>query len=73
MKEEKSFIAYSPAIDLSSCGRTVLEAKANFEEALGIFIEECLSMGTLKEVLESCGWTKTRKNGWFPARCSRPG
>ena len=41
MKEEKSFIAYSPVIDLSSCGRTMLEAKNNFEEALEIFFEEC--------------------------------
>ena len=53
MKEEKSFIAYSPAIDLSSCGRTMVEAKKNFEEALDIFFRECISRGTLNEVLES--------------------
>jgi predicted RNase H-like HicB family nuclease len=66
MKEEKSFIAYSPVVDLSSCGRTMLEAKKNFEEALDIFFEECVSMGTLKEVLESCGWVKIKNKGWYP-------
>ncbi len=64
--EGKSFIAYSPAVDLSSCGRTRDEAKKNFQEAYNIFIEECISMGTLTEVLESCGWVKRNKKSWLP-------
>lgn len=54
MKEKKSFIAFSPALDLSTCGRTFEEAKKNFAEALEIFIEECLKMGTLGKVLGLC-------------------
>jgi hypothetical protein len=65
MKEKKTFIAYSPALDLSSCGRTFEEAKNNFIEALRIFYEECISMGTLNEVLESCGWERINKK-WSP-------
>jgi predicted RNase H-like HicB family nuclease len=66
MKEGKSYIAFSPALDLSTCGRTFEEAKSNFTEALEIFLEECLSMGTLNEVLESCGWVKSRNKEWTP-------
>ena len=66
MREKNSFVAFSPSLDLSTCGRTFEEAKKNFAEALDIFFEECLAMGTLKEVLESCGWVKDKKNGWEP-------
>lgn len=66
MREKKSFIAFSPALDLSTCGRTFEEAKTNFAEALEIFFEECMAMGTLKEVLESYGWEKDSKKGWEP-------
>ena len=66
IKERESFIAYSPAVDLSSCGRSRIEAKNNFKEALSLFFEECISMGTLYEVLESCGWVLKDKKEWFP-------
>jgi hypothetical protein len=55
MKEKKSFIAFSPALDLSTCGRTFKEAKNNFAEALEILFEECTAMGTFKQVLTSKG------------------
>ena len=64
MREKDSFVAFTPALDLSTCGRTYEEAKKNFAEALDILFEECSKMGTLKDVLESCGWVKDRKNGW---------
>jgi predicted RNase H-like HicB family nuclease len=66
MKEKGSFVAFSPALDLSTCGKTFEEAKKNFAEALDIFFKECIEMGTLKEVLESYGWEKVRKKGWKP-------
>ena len=40
LKEEDSFIAYSPALDLSTVGGTFDEAKGRFEEAVQIFFEE---------------------------------
>jgi hypothetical protein len=66
IKEEKSFVAFSPALDLSTCGRTLEESKKNFIEAVGIFFEECTKMGTLQDVLLSCGWVKKPKKGWVP-------
>ena len=47
MKEGKQFIAYSPAIDISSCGDSLEQAHKRFNEAAKLFIEECSRMGTL--------------------------
>ena len=60
LKERTSFVAYSPVVDVTTCGRTLEEAKTNFTEALDIFFEECTAMGTLEKVLESLGWEKKR-------------
>ncbi|MFQ5646903.1 MAG: type II toxin-antitoxin system HicB family antitoxin [bacterium] len=59
-KEGKVFVAYCRALDLSSCGDTFEEAKNNFEEAMQIFFDEIVKMGTLEDVLMECGWQKTK-------------
>ena len=59
-KEGDMFIAFAPAVDLSTCGKTFAEAKKNFGEALELFFHECLKRETLFPVLESYGW-KRRK------------
>jgi predicted RNase H-like HicB family nuclease len=64
-KEGNMFIAHSPVLDLSTCGNTFDEAKKNFEDALDIFIEECLSHNTLANALEMLGWKK-QTNKWNP-------
>lgn len=71
IKEDEMFVAYSPALDLSSCGESFEKAKKNFEEAVDIFIVECTKDGTLHEVLESLGWKLEVKNKppssrWLP-------
>ena len=68
LKEDETIIAYTPALDLSSCGRTIEEAKANFEQAVKIFFRECTKRGTLENVLLSLGWKKTaaRPQTWQP-------
>lgn len=68
LKEDDTIVAYTPALDLSTCGRTIEEAKASFEKAADIFFRECIKRGTLEEVLLSLGWKKsrTRPRTWSP-------
>lgn len=57
-REGDKFIAFSPALNLSTCGNTQEQAKRRFEEMLKIFLEEVEQMGTLEDVLLECGWKK---------------
>ncbi len=40
LKEGKTYVAYTPALDLSSCGKTLVEAERMFNEAVTLFFEE---------------------------------
>lgn len=60
-QEKEVFIAYSPMLDLSSCGSTFDEAARNFDEAVQILFSECDEKGTLDEVLLSLGWEAKRR------------
>lgn len=64
IKEGKSFVAYTPALDISTCAASVIEAKRNFAELVEIFFEELEDRGTTNEVLESLGWEKV-KSSWI--------
>ena len=64
-KEGKSYVAYSPALDLSTSASTYKKAQKNFSEIVGIFIEELMEMGTLDKVLRELGWQKVKSN-WQP-------
>ncbi|MCK4261629.1 hypothetical protein KAX00_00820 [bacterium] len=68
LKEGKKFIAYTPALDLSTCGDDFDQAKKRFEEIVRIFLEELFKMGTLESVLLECGWKKVSrpKLHWVP-------
>jgi len=57
-KEGDVYVALSPELDLSSFGNTIEGAKASLNEAFEAFIEECLEMGTLEDVLEESGFAK---------------
>lgn len=61
LKEGNSFIAYTPALDLSTSGSTFEKAQKNFEEAVRIFFEELTEMGTVDDVLSGLGWQKQNK------------
>ena len=67
-KENGKFIAYAPALDLSTCGNTFEKAKRRFEEVVEIFIDELEKDGTLEDVLCSLGWRKVSKphKRWIP-------
>jgi len=64
--EGDRIVAYSPALDLSTCGVNEQQAHQRFTEAVSVFFKELNDMGTLEEVLEECGWRKNRKHGWSP-------
>lgn len=59
-REGAYFIAYSPALDLSSAGKSTKEAKRMFAEAVDSFFEELSEAGTLNAVLKDLGWTGKR-------------
>lgn len=65
-KEGDLFVAVSPELNVSSFGDTVEEARASLREAIDAFVEECQAMGTLDEVLEEAGFSRT--NGSWEAR-----
>lgn len=66
LREGKRFIAYTPALDLSTSGKTFVEAKRRFEQATELFLEEVERMGTLEEVLQSLGWKKVARKWTAP-------
>jgi len=65
LKEKGQFVAYTPALDLSTSGKTLAQAERRFAEAAKIFFEECHKMGTLDEMLRDLGWKK-QHNTWMP-------
>jgi hypothetical protein len=64
-KEGKSYVAYSPALDLSTSASTYVKAQSRFLEAAELFFEELAEMGTLDAVLTGLGWQKLKTN-WNP-------
>lgn len=61
LKEGNSYIATSPALELSSCGDSFEDALKMFEETAELFFESCIERNVLKEVLEECGWSVDKK------------
>jgi hypothetical protein len=67
IKEGDKFVAYSPALDLSTCGKTAKEAKKRFCEAVGLFFEEIIKRGSFEDVLVDLGWKK-KNSVWNPPK-----
>lgn len=57
-KEGKTFVAYVPELDVSSCGSTDEEARKNIRDAVNGFLETAGDMGTLDEILEEAGYER---------------
>ncbi len=64
-KQGKRFVAYTPALDISTSGKSEKEVKMRFEEMASIFFEEIVEAGTIKDVLSELGWKKEQKK-WAP-------
>ena len=65
LREGDQFVAYTPALDLSTSGGSFEQVKRRFNEVVQIFFEECFNMGTLEGILSDLGWKK-QKNEWNP-------
>lgn len=57
-KEDDSFVALCPELNVSSFGDSVEEAKKSLLEAVEAFVEECAELGSLEEVLVESGFTR---------------
>lgn len=64
-KEGKYYVAYTPALDLSTSGKSYEEVKKRFNEVVNIFFDELVKKGTLNEVLKNLGWQKVKRQ-WAP-------
>jgi len=65
IREGKNFVAYTPALDLSTSGKSYDETKKRFEEIVEIFFEETIKKGTFEESLRDLGWKKVQSK-WTP-------
>ena len=67
-QEGKTYIAYSPKLDVSSCGNIVDDAKRNLKTAVRLFLEESSKMGTLDDILEEAGYELKGSDYWMSPR-----
>ena len=70
IKDGKQVIAYSPALDISTVGKSEEHAKTRFQELVRIFFEDISERNVVDEVLKELGWKKVSiSNGqpkWAP-------
>jgi predicted RNase H-like HicB family nuclease len=59
-KEGRTFVAHTPALDVSSCGGSKEKALRNLKEAVRLFLDEAEKMGNLEQILEEAGYLKRR-------------
>lgn len=66
-KQNKRFVAYTPALDISTSGKSEKEVKKRFVGLVNVFIEEIITAGTVNDVLVELGWNKVQKK-WTPPK-----
>ena len=64
-KEGKTFVAYSPVLDLSTSGKSFKIVQRRFNEVVQLFFDDLLERGTLSEVLTGLGWKRVQRQ-WAP-------
>ena len=64
-KEGNEFIAYCPALDISTSANSFEEVQKMFGELVHIFIDEIVKTKSVDKVLTQCGWKKVAKK-WQP-------
>jgi predicted RNase H-like HicB family nuclease len=67
-KEDETFVAYCPELDVSSCGKSVEHAKGMLNAAVRLFLEEAEKMGTLEDILDESKYRKDEFGRWVAPR-----
>jgi hypothetical protein len=57
-KEGGMYVAYCPELDMSSCGKSIEDAKNNLKDVISINFSECKKMGTLDQLLQEAGFSE---------------
>lgn len=67
-KENNTYVAYCPELDVSSCGSSIEHAKEMLRTAVRLFLDEAEKMGTLKDILEEANYVKDSSGKWMPPK-----
>jgi predicted RNase H-like HicB family nuclease len=60
-KEGRSYVAHALELDVSSCGGSKEKALKNLKEAVRLFLEEAEKMGSLEQILQEAGYSKSKR------------
>jgi hypothetical protein len=60
-KEGRTWIAHALELDVSSCGGTKEKAVKRLQEAVRLFLEGAEEMGTLDQILDEAGYSRTKR------------
>lgn len=66
-KQNKRFVAYTPALDISTSGKSEKDVKNRFEALVKLFLEEIVEAKTVDDVLSELGWKRMQKV-WTPPK-----
>lgn len=67
--KDAPFVAYTPELDVASCGKSEEKARENLHEAVQITLQEVQKKGEMEEFLKDMGFQKEKKR-WIPPRVS---
>ncbi len=65
-REGRTYVAYNPELDVSSCGDTIERARHNLSDAVKGFLLSARKHGTLAEILEEAGYVLKKKQWYDP-------
>ena len=66
-KQNKRFVAYTPALDIATSGKSEKDVKTRFIELANVFLEEIFEAKTADDVLSELGWKKVQER-WTPPK-----
>ena len=70
IKEDDQIVAYTPALDISTCGKTEAEARARFDELVRMFFADLIETNSIDTVLTELGLER-HETRWSPPAVSQ--